>query len=89
MTRHIITQDDSNAVKAAKVVGGCSALLIGFVGMFILFATLGTIPVYFIWNLVLVKVVGGLTQVTFLQAWAISVFIGLFRSHSTSTKSSD
>lgn len=76
-------------VTPAKVVLGCSALLLGFVGMFVLFATLGTIPVYYIWNLVLVKVIPGLVQVTFLQAWAISVFIGLFRSHTSVTKSSD
>jgi hypothetical protein len=74
---------------AAKVLGGCFGVLIAFTGAFLLVSVIATLPVYFIWNLVLIKVVGGLSQVTFIQAWAIAIFIGLFRGQTSISKSSD
>jgi hypothetical protein len=73
---------------ASDIAVGCSVIGLGFVAMFVLFSALGTIPVYLIWNHVLIKVIDGLSQVTFLQAWAISIFIGLFRVQNINTNTS-
>lgn len=74
-------------VTPGQAAAGCAAVLIGVVGLLVVFSILGTIPVYFIWNKVLIDVVPVLKPVTFIQAWAISVFIGLFRSSTTVNKS--
>lgn len=68
---------------AEFMVGGL-ALVIGVVGVLVLFSIMWALPLYFIWNSVLVKVISGLLPVTFLQAWAISFLLGMFRTKCSS-----
>jgi hypothetical protein len=60
-----------------KVIGGIVLL------MFISF--LCSWPVYMLWNSCLVGAVQGVAEVTWLQAWGITVLSGLlFKTHTTS-----
>lgn len=78
-----------NDVNPFVIAAGCGMLVVGTLALALFLSVLGAIPVYFIWNLVLVKVVAGLSPVGAVQAWAISVFIGLFRSHNTPSLGND
>jgi hypothetical protein len=44
-------------------------------------------PVYMLWNGCLVGAVAGVAEVTWLQAWGLSILCGfLFKPHSVTTK---
>jgi hypothetical protein len=68
--------------------------LFGIVGVFAI--VLGTIlglsflmswPVYMLWNGCLVGAIAGVNEVTWLQAWGITIMVGLlFKSSTTSSK---
>jgi hypothetical protein len=60
------------------VVGIASILLLSF---------LLSWPVYMLWNGCLVGAVAGVAEVTWLQAWGLTVLFGfLFKSSNTSSK---
>jgi hypothetical protein len=62
------------------VVGIASILLLSF---------LLSWPVYMLWNGCLVGAVAGVAEVTWLQAWGLTVLFGfLFKTSSTSSTSS-
>ena len=68
--------------------------LFGIVGVFAI--VLGTIlglsflmswPVYMLWNGCFVGAIAGVNEVTWLQAWGITIMVGLlFKSSTTSSK---
>lgn len=44
-------------------------------------------PVYMLWNGCLVSAVAGISEVTWLQAWGLTILCSfLFKSHTTSSK---
>ena len=64
--------------------------LIAIVGAVVLIVVLSFLlswPVYMLWNGCLVDAINGVKEVTWLQAWGISLLFGLlFKSHSSSSK---
>jgi hypothetical protein len=53
------------------------ALIIGVVGLILFFSFLLSWPVMMLWNGCLVGAVDGVHEVTWLQAWGISILCGL------------
>ena len=67
-----------------------ASAIVGFVGLFILLSFLFSWPVWMLWNGCLVGAVAGVSKITWLQAWGISILCSfLFKPTSVSTKSSD
>ena len=71
-------------IKISETIG---AIVTVIAGLFLLSFLLSW-PVYILWNGCLVGAVNGANEVTWLQAWGITVLCGfLFKPHSISTKS--
>ena len=69
--------------KVTVIVG---AVVIGIVGLLFLSFLLSW-PVYMLWNGCLVGAVAGVSEVTWLQAWGLTVLCGfLFKPNVTSSK---
>lgn len=69
-----------------KVITIVGAIVVGFAGLLLLSFLLSW-PVYMLWNGCLVGAIAGVSEVTWLQAWGISVLSGLlFKSTVSSTK---
>jgi hypothetical protein len=69
--------------KIAVIVG---AIVLGIVGILVLSFLLSW-PVYMLWNGCLVGAVAGVSEVTWLQAWGLTVLCGfLFKSNVSTTK---
>lgn len=69
-----------------KIITIVGAIVVGFAGLLLLSFLLSW-PIYMLWNGCLVDAVTGVKEVTWLQAWGISVLFGLlFKSTSTTTK---
>jgi hypothetical protein len=61
--------------------------IITVVMAFLFVSFLMSYPVYLLWNGCLVGAVNGVNEVTWLQAWGLSVLTGfMFKSTSTSSK---
>lgn len=52
-------------------------LLIGTLGILLLISFLLSWPVYMLWNGCLVDAINGVNEVTWLQAWGLTVLCGL------------
>jgi hypothetical protein len=52
-------------------------LLIGTLGILLLISFLLSWPVYMLWNGCLVDAINGINEVTWLQAWGLTVLCGL------------
>jgi hypothetical protein len=64
--------------KIAVIVG---AVVLGIVGLLVLSFLLSW-PVYMLWNGCLVGAVAGVSEITWLQAWGITILCGfLFKSN--------
>jgi hypothetical protein len=69
--------------KVTVIIG---AVVIGIVGLLFLSFLLSW-PVYMLWNGCLVGAVAGVSEVTWLQAWGLTVLCGfLFKHNVTSSK---
>ena len=68
--------------KIAAIVG---AVVLGLAGLLLLSFLLSW-PVYMLWNGCLVGAVQGANEVTWLQAWGISVLSGVLFKTSVNTK---
>jgi hypothetical protein len=69
-----------------KVIVVIGAVVVGIAGVLLLSFLLSW-PVYMLWNGCLVGAVAGVAQVTWLQAWGLTVLCGfLFKSTSTTSK---
>jgi hypothetical protein len=61
--------------------------IFGAVIFFVLFSFLLSWPVMMLWNGCLVDAVTGVKEVTWMQAWGLSLLCGiLFKSHTSSSK---
>lgn len=62
-------------------------VVIGGLALLVLISFLLSWPVYMLWNGCLVGAVAGVNEVTWLQAWGLTVLCGfLFKSTSSSSK---
>jgi len=69
-----------------KVIVVIGAVVVGIAGVLLLSFLLSW-PVYMLWNGCLVGAVAGVAQITWLQAWGLTVLCGfLFKSTSTTSK---
>jgi hypothetical protein len=68
-----------------KITVFVGAIVIGIVGILLLSFLLSW-PVYMLWNGCLVDAVTGLKEVTWLQAWGISLLCGLLFKTSVNSK---
>ena len=63
------------------------ALVIGGIALLVLISFLLSWPVYMLWNGCLVGAVTGVSEVTWLQAWGLTVLCSfLFKSNVSSSK---
>ena len=77
-------------MKIGLILSVIVGFLISCVGLFVLLSFLFAWPVMALWNGCLVGAVDGVHQITWLQAWGISILCSfLFKPSSVSTKSSD
>ena len=71
-------------MKAISLAVG--AIVLGIVGILVLSFLLSW-PVYMLWNGCLVGAIAGVSQITWLQAWGLTVLCGfLFKSNVSNTK---
>jgi putative flippase GtrA len=64
------------------------SLAVTGLGAVVLLSFLLSLPVWLLWNGCLVDAVTGVNEITWLQAWGISILCGfLFKSHSTTSES--
>jgi hypothetical protein len=69
-----------------KVIVVIGAVVLGIVTL-LAFSFLLSWPVYMLWNGCLVGAVAGVSEVSWLQAWGLTVLCGfLFKSTSTTSK---
>ena len=62
--------------------------IVGFIALSVLLSFLFSWPVWMLWNGCLVGAVAGVSKITWLQAWGISILCSfLFKPTSVSTKS--
>jgi len=54
-----------------------SIIILGAIGLILLVSFLLSWPIYMLWNGCLIGAVDGIHEVTWLQAWGISVLFGL------------
>ena len=59
------------------------------IGLLVLISFLFSWPVYMLWNGALVGAINGINEITWLQAWGISVLFGMLFNNSSSSKSKD
>jgi hypothetical protein len=70
----------------SKILISVGTIIVGIAGLLFLSFLLSW-PVYMLWNGCLVDAVEGVKQVTWLQAWGITVlFSFLFKNSNTNTK---
>ena len=69
-----------------KVIVVLGTVVVGIAGVLLLSFLLSW-PVYMLWNGCLVGAVAGVSEVTWLQAWGLTILCGfLFKSTSTTSK---
>jgi len=69
-----------------KVIVALGTTVLSLVAL-LLISFLLSWPVYMLWNGCLVGAVAGVAEVTWLQAWGLSILCGfLFKPHSVTTK---
>lgn len=67
-----------------------ASAIVGFVVLLVLLSFLFSWPIWMLWNGCLVGAIDGVHQITWLQAWGISILCSfLFKPSNVSTKSSD
>jgi hypothetical protein len=67
-----------------KIIEGVTTV-VAMVGIMLLLSLILSLPVYWLWNGCLVGAVAGVSTVTWLQAWGISILSSiLFKSNSAS-----
>ena len=67
-------------------MGKIVAVVAGGLGLIVFMSFLLSWPVFMLWNGCLVDAVTGVKEVTWLQAWGLSLLFGmLFKSNTTST----
>ena len=70
----------------SKILIGVGTIIVGIAGLLFLSFLLSW-PVYMLWSGCLIDAVEGVKQVTWLQAWGITVlFSFLFKNSNTDTK---
>ena len=69
--------------KIAAIVG---AIVLGLIGL-VLLSFLLSWPVYMLWNGCLVGAVAGVSEVSWLQAWGLTVLCGFLFKSTTVSKS--
>jgi len=62
-------------------------LVLGVIGLAVLVSFLLSWPVYMLWNGCLVGAVNGVNEVTWLQAWGLSLLFGLLFKTTVNNKS--
>jgi hypothetical protein len=63
------------------------ALVVGGIALIVFISFLLSWPVYMLWNGCLVGAVSGVVEVTWLQAWGLTVLCGfLFKTHVSNSK---
>jgi hypothetical protein len=61
--------------------------IIGGIGLIVLLSFLLSLPVMLLWDAVMPSIFTGLHEITWLQAWGLSLLCGLlFKSHTSSSK---
>lgn len=60
--------------------------LVGVVGLIIVIGLIMSFPVMLLWNGCLVGAVGGINEISWLQAWGIMILFGLLFKSSVETK---
>ena len=69
-------------------IGLILSAIVGFIALSVLLSFLFSWPVWMLWNGCLVGAVAGVSKITWLQAWGISILCSfLFKPTSVSTKS--
>ncbi len=69
-------------------IGLILSAIVGFIGIFVLLSFILAWPVMALWNGCLVGAVDGVHQITWLQAWGLSILCSfLFKPTITNTKS--
>jgi len=69
-----------------KIIVVVGAIVVGIAGLLLLSFLLSW-PVYMLWNGCLVGAVAGVSEVTWLQAWGLTVLCGfLFKTTASNTK---
>lgn len=66
-----------------KLLGGLIAVVLG-----VAFSFLMSFPVYLLWNRVLVGAVSGVHEISWIQAWGITLLISLLFKSSVHTQNS-
>ena len=63
------------------------ALVVGGIALIVFVSFLLSWPVYMLWNGCLVGAISGVAEVTWLQAWGLTVLCGfLFKTHVSNSK---
>ena len=71
-------------------IGLILSAIVGFVVLLVVLSFLFSWPVWMLWNGCLVGAIDGVHQITWLQAWGLSILCSfLFKPSNVSTKSSD
>ena len=71
-------------------IGLILSAIVGFIVGFVVLSFLFSWPVWMLWNGCLVGAIDGVQQITWLQAWGLSILCSfLFKPSGVSTKSSD
>ena len=71
-------------------IGLILSAIVGFVVGFVVLSFLFSWPAWMLWNGCLVGAIDGVHQITWLQAWGLSILCSfLFKPSNVSTKSSD
>lgn len=71
-------------------IGLVLSAIVGFIAIFVLLSFILAWPVMALWNGCLVGAIDGVHQITWLQAWGLSILCSfLFKPSNVSTKSSD
>ena len=63
------------------------AIAVSGIGLLILISFLLSLPVWLLWNGCLVDAVNGVNEITWLQAWGISILCGFLFKPTTSSNS--
>jgi hypothetical protein len=63
------------------------AMAVGGIGLLILISFLLSLPVWLLWNGCLVDAINGVNEITWLQAWGISILCGFLFKPTTSSDS--
>lgn len=81
-TFHLITKT------TIMKIGLILSAIVGFVVLLVLLSFLFSWPIWMLWNGCLVGAIDGVHQITWMQAWGLSILCSfLFKPSSVSTKS--